>query len=132
MKVWLSLAALVVAAVVARAEAPLQVGDEPTSGLSIVSESGLRMNLQIVDQRWRLYFVAEDKVIEPPVDTVVIRGEEHRKRTNEFRYLLNLSPEGPFLTSDRNLVPPFDYWLWVILNPGSPEPEIISQVRFRQ
>lgn len=86
------------------------------------------INVRLVDNRMRLYFLdAEKKVIEPSYPVAVIRYENvTRKKLDDTLTLRASSDEtGPFLANPQFIKPPHSLWINILLlNPDNTEDKV--------
>ncbi len=104
-----------------------------SQGLNIqLPEVGL--NLRVVDQNFRIYFLDEERIpLDPqPYTRAVLFTEQARGPKREDRLFLSPSSDGPFLVSPRIIAPPFDYWIRIVLTGDDVEEEVIARTRFQQ
>lgn len=118
------------------AESQFELGAlvEEGVGQDWVLADGQVANLQIIESQFHLFFLDQERlIVTPPVEKAIVRGEGARNRTNRINVILRVD-SGPALTHPRNLFPPYDYWL-LLLIPSEEigeEWESLSRVRFRQ
>lgn len=108
----------------------VEVPAEP--GSDYVLDSGERFYLEIVDRQFSaVFFDGERLAVEPPVDGLILRGEEARNTTNDFNLALSAAG-GPFLAHPRHFYPPYDYWFAVVILREGQATEVLPRSRFTQ
>lgn len=110
------LAAIVLFAAVPAVAAAQAVGEElkPEVGPYKAIPGGFQMNLRIVDNHFRLYFVDEEmKVVAPVFKQAYVTYEPIGRSADEER--IGLTASGPFLSSPRFIRPPYAYWVRLLL-----------------
>lgn len=136
-------------AVCARAAEPAEVPftwevdqDVPTEpGRDFVLPTGERCYVAIENNQLKLIFfesqeedeehpVRERVAIEPPYPSVILRGEEARNKTNNLFWSLDRS--GDVLTFPRQLYPPYDYWLTLVVPREGKDAIVVPRSRFTQ
>jgi len=115
-------------------EEELEEGQLPELGVYIpMAEDGF-VNIRIVDKKFRLYFMDEErKVKEPVYSSAFIRYENVAKKDVEDRLTLRLSEDGEyqFLTSGRVIKPPFNLWIFLVFTDSADPNKKIPYGRHR-
>lgn len=135
---WATICGLLLAAgLMASPSVDLSLGapiDDATGTDWTLPDGGL-INLRIVDQRFHLLFLDEDRnLIEPAYERIILRGEETKNKTNEI-FLPLRRGDGPFLTHPRLQYLPVDYWLRLVIPSEETEEDeavVLPRERFRQ
>lgn len=80
-------------------------------GATFPYEDGF-VNLRVVDNNFRVYFLDEEKnLIEPTWPTASIRWFNTKFKPEQANFAGLRKGSGPFLYSDRNIVLPIYYWI---------------------
>ncbi|MCC5806034.1 MAG: hypothetical protein JJU00_06860 [Opitutales bacterium] len=93
------------------------------------------MNLRIVDNRFRAYFVDEERlVVEPPYIRIVLFTEEMRRVDRRDRLVLVPASGDPYATNPRIIPPPHDFWVRTVLvkSEDDEEHDAVARTLFRQ
>ena len=107
----------------------------PEMGLYFDRSAGNKVNLRIVEKKFRLYFVDnENKILPPEYDSALVHAENVIRKEREGRFILRLSSDGQYLTSPRVVLPPIDYWIRVTLRNAADvaRKEALPRARLRQ
>ncbi len=107
----------------------------PEMGLYFDRSPGNRVNLRIVEKKFRLYFVdTQNKVVPPEYNSALVHAANVIRKEREGRFALRLSSDGQYLTSPRVVLPPIDYWIRITLrNAADPtRKEALPRARLRQ
>lgn len=103
----------------------LKPGDTLPGPLGIYYERGEGfLNVRIVDNRFRLYFLEEDKetLVEPGFSEAIIHyGNAVRRGLNRNTTTLELAGGQPYLMAARIIPPPHRYWVQIVV-PERPAP----------
>lgn len=110
------------------------VGEElDESGQDFQTPEGT-LNLRIVDNRFRAYFVdGERLVVEPPYLRIVLFTEEMRRVDRRERLVLTPAGDGSHATHPRIIPPPHDFWVRMVLveSEDEEEHETVPRTLFR-
>lgn len=82
------------------------------------------LNLRIVENRFRAYFVDEERlIVEPPYLRIVLFTEEMRRVDRRERLVLTPTGDGSHATHPRVIPPPHDFWVRMVLVESEDEEE---------
>lgn len=130
------IAAATLSSLQAQSDDEKKEGTLPELGLYVPREEGGSINLRIEERNFKLYFMdAEKKVVPPVYSSVILRYENAAKKNRgKETLILQLSPDGKYLTSGRNVKLPFDLWVNIMFkDPKDPDKKILyGRHRLRQ
>ena len=93
------------------------------------------MNLRVVDNRFRAYFIDEERlIVEPPYIRVVLFTEEMRRVDRRDRLVLEPASDSVYLTNPRIIPPPHDFWVRMVLVQSEDDEahDTVARTLFRQ
>lgn len=138
MKRWLLSLILLMLADGARAETPagfefeLGAKVDESAGTDWEMPDGGTLHLRVIDLNFVAVFLDEERVlIEPPVDSCILQGEETHNRTRNLHLVLQRG-DGPLLTHPRFIPAPHDFWLRIVIPKEEKEPTLLPRQRFTQ
>lgn len=114
--------AFVIAAACAWAESGLAVGQKLEDDIGVTAQAGEhKINIRIVSNNLRVYFIGEDNKIVPPAwpeAQVRLDGISRKEIENE---LITLNSNGTYLGSPRVIRAPFNYFVTLLALYEDPE-----------
>lgn len=93
------------------------------------------MNLRIVEGNFRIYFVdTERHVVSPPFKKARLDLVEFKNKTHETTLSLSLSEDGNYLGNKRRIIPPYRFWVRLVLrDEGNVDNNrVFSRTQFKQ
>lgn len=104
-------------------------------GLYLNNKKGGVVNVRIVENKFRIYFMDKDKnVVSSAFKNARLDVELFRNKTNEFSLYMKLSDDGLYLTSPRRINPSYHHWLrLVLLDPDNADNnQVWARIAFKQ